>query len=460
MERINEQLPADVAFLLRVGINTGEVLAGRMGEGYTVIGDTVNVAARLQAAARPGSVTVGETTYRATRDAIAYDELEPLDAEGQGASRSRPGRRERCWRSARPSGRRRGRRAAGRPRRRAAAAALARRAARARGPAAPGDRDRPGRGRQVAPAARADRARRRARPGARGRGRRVPAVRLGDRLLGAGGGAAGAVRDRRRRAGRLRLGEAPRQRRALLGEEVSGARRRSGSPRRSASSLGLEAPEGSGAAEAEDPQRMRETPLLRGPHPDRADGAQQPLVLAIEDIHWADEGMLDLIEHLARWVRGPLLIVCLARDELLDRRPDWGGGRRNATSISLEPLSEPTRPSDLVGSLLPGQRRRRRPGRAGSPSGRAATRCSPRRWSTGCEEPDADPEALPDTVHSVLAARLDSLPRVRAPPAPVRLGGRPELLGGRAAAGLRRRGPRGLLGARLARAEGPGDRRR
>ena len=54
-----------------------------MGEGYTVIGDTVNVAARLQAAARPGSVTVGETTHRATREAIAYDELEPLELKGK-----------------------------------------------------------------------------------------------------------------------------------------------------------------------------------------------------------------------------------------------------------------------------------------------------------------------------------------------------------------------------------------
>ena len=60
---------------------------------------------------------------------------------------------------------------------------------------------------------------------------------------------------------------------------------------------------------------------------------RQPLVLAIDDIHWADEGMLDLIDHLARWVRGPLLLVCLARDELLERRPDWGGGRTNATTI-------------------------------------------------------------------------------------------------------------------------------
>src|SRR4051812_43077820 len=60
MERMNEKYApqSEVNFMLRVGINSGEVLAGRMGDGYTVIGDTVNVAARLQAAARPGTVTV------------------------------------------------------------------------------------------------------------------------------------------------------------------------------------------------------------------------------------------------------------------------------------------------------------------------------------------------------------------------------------------------------------------
>ena len=66
--------------------------------------------------------------------------------------------------------------------------------------------------------------------------------------------------------------------------------------------------------------------------------ARQPLVFAVEDIHWADEGMLDLIEYLARWATGPTLLVCLARDELLDRRPGWGGGRLNATTVALEPL--------------------------------------------------------------------------------------------------------------------------
>src|SRR5436305_1959527 len=65
----------------------------------------------------------------------------------------------------------------------------------------------------------------------------------------------------------------------------------------------------------------------------------QPLVLAFEDIHWAEDALLDLIEHLAEWVRdAPLLIVSLARTELLDVRPGWGGGRLRATAIELEPL--------------------------------------------------------------------------------------------------------------------------
>src|SRR5207249_2034465 len=73
----------DVSFALRVGINTGEVLAGTVGEGYPVVGDAVNVAARLEAAARPGTVTVGERTYRSTRSGIDYDSLVPLELKGK-----------------------------------------------------------------------------------------------------------------------------------------------------------------------------------------------------------------------------------------------------------------------------------------------------------------------------------------------------------------------------------------
>ena len=89
MEEINKEMAGAAAeaaganFSLRVGINSGEVLAGQVGDGYTVMGDAVNVAARLQAAARPGSVTVGEITHRLTRGAIEYEELEPLTLKGK-----------------------------------------------------------------------------------------------------------------------------------------------------------------------------------------------------------------------------------------------------------------------------------------------------------------------------------------------------------------------------------------
>src|SRR6185312_5911715 len=85
MGEINAALTArhGASFQLRVGINTGEVLAGAVGDGYTVIGDTVNVAARLQAAGRPGTVTVGERTYRATAGEVEYRALEPLNLKGK-----------------------------------------------------------------------------------------------------------------------------------------------------------------------------------------------------------------------------------------------------------------------------------------------------------------------------------------------------------------------------------------
>jgi class 3 adenylate cyclase len=63
------------------------------------------------------------------------------------------------------------------------------------------------------------------------------------------------------------------------------------------------------------------------------------LILVIDDLQWAEPPMLDLIEHIADWSRDvPILLLCIARPELLDRRPGWGGGKLNATSVLLEPL--------------------------------------------------------------------------------------------------------------------------
>jgi hypothetical protein len=77
----------------------------------------------------------------------------------------------------------------------------------------------------------------------------------------------------------------------------------------------------------------------------------QPLVLVFEDVHWGEEPLLELIEHLAASVRvAPLLLLCLARSELLDVRPGWGGGRVRATAIELEPL-QPEESAQLVAAL-------------------------------------------------------------------------------------------------------------
>jgi class 3 adenylate cyclase/tetratricopeptide (TPR) repeat protein len=79
-----------------------------------------------------------------------------------------------------------------------------------------------------------------------------------------------------------------------------------------------------------------------------------PVVHVFEDLHWADAGTLDFIDHLLEWSRAiPLYIVTLARPELIDRRPDWGTGRRNFTSLYLEPLPEEAMRSLLAG-LVPG----------------------------------------------------------------------------------------------------------
>ncbi len=60
--------------------------------------------------------------------------------------------------------------------------------------------------------------------------------------------------------------------------------------------------------------------------------ARYPLVLVLEDIHWADDGLLDFIDHLSDWAQGSILVVALARPDLLDRRPGWGGGAASETT--------------------------------------------------------------------------------------------------------------------------------
>jgi len=81
-------------------------------------------------------------------------------------------------------------------------------------------------------------------------------------------------------------------------------------------------------------------------------GRDRPLLLVFEDIHWAEPTFLDLIEHVAEWAReAPILLVCLARTELLDQRRTWAGGMLNVTTIHLEPLSE-EETGQLIANLM------------------------------------------------------------------------------------------------------------
>ena len=82
--------------------------------------------------------------------------------------------------------------------------------------------------------------------------------------------------------------------------------------------------------------------------------ANGPVCLVFEDMHFADPGLLDFVDHLLEWSRGvPIYVVTLARPDLLERRPSWGAGKRNFFSMSLEPLPEPDMRALLAG-LVPG----------------------------------------------------------------------------------------------------------
>src|SRR5262249_36639305 len=78
-----------------------------------------------------------------------------------------------------------------------------------------------------------------------------------------------------------------------------------------------------------------------------------PVLVVVEDIHWADPALLDLLEDMADRSEGPIVFLCPARPELTARRPDWGGGRWNHSSLLLEPLST-TESSELLDLLVEG----------------------------------------------------------------------------------------------------------
>jgi class 3 adenylate cyclase len=104
--------------------------------------------------------------------------------------------------------------------------------------------------------------------------------------------------------------------------------------------------------------------------------APRPLVVVFDDIHWGEPTFLDLVEQVADLGRGaPVLLLCLARPELLDRRPAWGGGKLNATTVLLEPLNS-DEAGELIERLLPAAAVTDSALRTRAQEQRPATRCS------------------------------------------------------------------------------------
>jgi class 3 adenylate cyclase/tetratricopeptide (TPR) repeat protein len=137
---------------------------------------------------------------------------------------------------------------------------------------------------------------------------------------------------------------------------------------------------------------------------------RHPLVLVFEDIHWADDGLLDFIEHLIEWVTGvPMLVLCTARLELLERRPAWGGGKLNAATVSVAPLTD-DETATLISAL------------SARPLLEADTQSALMARAGGnplyaeqfvrmlAERAKVDDLSLPESVQGIIAARLDSLP--------------------------------------------------
>jgi predicted ATPase len=134
-----------------------------------------------------------------------------------------------------------------------------------------------------------------------------------------------------------------------------------------------------------------------------------PVVVVFDDLHWGEPALFDLIEHLADLSRNaPILILCMARPELLDSRPGWGGGKLNATTLLLEPL-QPAETATLIDELVPAGsdldpqlRERVRATAGGNP-------LFVEEMLALLAESGGGDLAVPATIAALLAARLDQL---------------------------------------------------
>ncbi len=317
VERMNDELQQvhGLRLSVRLGVETGEVVVGDGTRGTVATGDAVNVAARLEQAAAPGEVLVGPVAWRLVRDLATGDLLEPVLLRGKAASVP-------AWRltavddETKSTRRMAGTRLVGRDREIALLRQTMDRCTAERSCHLVTLLGVPGVGKtrlvnsllQGLPA-----------DVTVLRGRCLPygdAVGLWPvrEILRAAAHVPGTVDEQD--AGRFA---------AVLGEDSDS--------REIVDTLaplaGL-----AGALPSQEQSAWAVRRLLE------ALGRTGPVVMVVDDLHWASQVMFDLVDHLADWVRdASLLLVCIGRPELFDDRPTWAGGRVNATSLLLSPLA-------------------------------------------------------------------------------------------------------------------------
>jgi class 3 adenylate cyclase len=382
---------------IRTAVNTGEALVAlgaKPGEGDAMVaGDVVNTAARLQGGAPVNGILVGEATYRATSQVIEYRDASPVEAKGKSepikaweavAARSRFGSDvEQKLRTP----------LVGRERERSLLADAFGRARIEQSAqlvtlvGVPGI----GKSRLVAELFQITDADEEIISWRQGRslpyGERVSFWALGEIVKAH----AGILESDDTATAEQKLGAMV----ETLGEDE---REREWLVRHTRPLVGLEGPERAEREEAFSAWRR----LLE------AAAEQRPLILVFEDLHWADDGLLDFVDHLADWATTvPLLIVATARPELLDRRPGWGGGKRNAFTLSIGALTDEETAVLLQGLLeravLDADAQQAVLQRAeGNP-------LYAEEYARMLAERDGGDLPLPETVQGLIAARVDGL---------------------------------------------------
>jgi class 3 adenylate cyclase len=370
---------------LRVGVETGEVLALDRAGDLSVTGEPVNGAARLQQAAAPSEVLVGERAAQACRSA-QFEELAPIEAKGFPAPL-------RVWRAINADGAAPGAVTplVGRDDDLALLELVYRRATRDRVPELVTITGDAGVGKTRLASELMDRLSLLDPTPQTLLGRNPPYGRgiafwaLGEILRAAAGASADDPVGDVRAALASRLSELGAEDSEHLATALGAA-------------LGGEASDGDVEDELKRAWR-RLVALL---------AEQRPLVIGIDDAHWADDGLLDLIEEAVfRLDDVPLLVLCTSRPELLERRPDFGRAARNVTQIELRPLT-PEAADELALALLPTENRELAPRVAaasgGNPFFAEEVVCAIAEGRGG------PADHLPDTVQAAIAARLDLLP--------------------------------------------------